>query len=445
MDRMEVLAQQAAQIDGEIRSIQAAVAAENRTSTPEELAKVTELNQRFDLVNTEREQLEQTLAREAKIAKPQPRVTQAAPNTNTTAPSASGSMTITGGGQVAHNYANHGFAKGVGEFLVAVRNVYQRGHADPRLMVNAVTTFGGESVGGDGGYALPPQFAAGILEAVSGEGTFINALRPFVTSSNLLVVPTDETAPWSTTGITGAAYSEGASITATKLAIKQVNVQLHKAAALVHVSDENLQDVSFLSSYVMRKMGSKLRYIAEDWVINGDGNGSPLGFANGPGLVTVAKKSDQTRATTPIVPENLAKMVSSLFGESTSRYVWVCNPTVLPSVWTMATASTGYPLYLPDFKQAPGGLILGRPVYTSEACAIAGTAGDIYAVDADGYILATKAEQIATATTIAFAFDQGIQSFRATMRLGGAPVLQSKIARAKSGSSYIGHIVNLGV
>lgn len=452
MDALERLNQQAADVHKQMSTIEAAVDAACRTMTEDEQKQMAELQGTFTRLTNEIELRKANQAAAAKLSASQPRITQPTPNPanlTVTAPPTPGATTstpITGGNQVAHNYANHGFQKGFGEFLMAVRNVRNTGHVDPRLVVNAVSTFGGEQVGADGGYALPPQFSAGILEAVSGPNTFLSALSPTVTNSNLLVVPTDETAPWSSTGITAAATAEGATITATKPSIKQVNVQLWAAKALVHVSDENLQDVAFLSSYVMRKMGTKLRYLAEDWLINGSGSGMPLGFANAPGLVTVAKEGSQTRSTTPILPANLAKMVQSLFSDSMSRYVWVMNPTCLASIWTMATSSTGYPLYLPDFKQSPGGLILGRPAYLSEACQIGGAAaGDIFCFDPEGYIVAQKAEQIQTASTIAMAFDQGLQSFRATLRIGGAPVLQNKIARAKSASSYIGHIVALGV
>lgn len=451
MTKIEQMRAKVSQLAGSMAAIAAAAEAENRGLTPEEQAQFDGHDAELKTTEGDIARLERLEEIQNRQAAPQPRVvapagTQPDGAWTTTPVAQAGNPTITGGTPVAHSYANHGFKKGAGEYLMAVRNASVIGRVDPRLMVNAITTFGGEAVGGDGGYALPPQFANEILAAVTGYDSFISALRPIITQSNLIVVPVDETTPWSSTGMTAAKTAEGAAITASKPAIKQVNVQLYAAKALVHVSDENLQDVSFLSSYVLNKMAEKIRYICEDWCVNGSGTGGePLGMTKGPGLVTVAKESTQTRASTPILPPNLAKMCASHTPGGMSRCFWLVNPTVLPSIWTMATASTGYPLYLPDFSKAPGGMLLGRPVYTSEACAIAGSANDIICVDPQGVIFATKAEGIATATTIAFAFDQGLQSFRATMRCGCAPVLQAKVTRAKSATEYIGHVMNLGV
>jgi HK97 family phage major capsid protein len=445
MTIIESLRAKLSQLLGSMEAITAAADAEQRALAPEEQAQFDQLDAQYRATEGEiarRERLEEV---QNKATVPVPRTVQPMDNASATPPPQSGATSVSGGTAVAHGYAHHGFKKGIGEFLVAVRNVRTSGHVDPRLLVNAVSTFGGESVGGDGGYLLPPQFAQEILQAVQGFDTFVSALKPTITNSNLLVVPTDETTPWGAVGITGAKTAEGAVIAASKPAIKQVSIQLYAAKSLVHVSDENLRDVPFLASYVMAKMGEKLRYLVENWAMNGEGAGAePLGLLKGPGLVTQAKESSQTRATTPLVSDNLFKMYASLLPGGASRAFWVMNPTVLPSLWALNTGSGGAMLYYPDLTKAPAGLLMGRPVYLSETCAIAGTAGDIVLVDPAGYIFATQSEGIATAATIAFAFDQGLQSFRATYRCGGAPMLQAKIARAKSSSTYAGHIINLG-
>jgi hypothetical protein len=73
--------------------------------------------------------------------------------------------------------------------------------------------------------------------------------------------------------------------------------------------------------------------------------------------------------------------------------------------------------------------------------ASAGT-GEILLINPDGYALAVKSEGVQTATTIGFAFDQGLQSFRATMRVGGTPLLSAAIARA-NGTETLSDFVKL--
>lgn len=444
MTKIEALQAKRAQLAGSMQAIASAAEAENRNMTAEEQSQFDSHDVEFQNAEGEISRLERLEQVQNRISTPVARLVQPMDAASSTPVPGPVHTTVTGGAPAAHSFANHGFKKGVGEFMLSVFNQKVMGRQDPRLMVNAITTWGGESVGGDGGYLLPPQFAQEILSVVQGGDSFVSSLRPFITNTNLITVPVDETTPWSTSGITGAKTAEAGTISATKPALKQVNVQLYKAAALVHVSDENLRDVPFLASYVMNKMAEKIRYICEDWCMNGAGAGAePLGLTKGAGTVTIAKESTQTRATSPLVPQNLANMFAALLPGGASRAFWVMNPTVLPYLWTLTLGNAGFPLYVADFKAAPGGILLGRPVILSETAAIAGSLNDVVLVDPAGYICAMQSEGISAATTIAFAFDQGLQSFRATLRCGGAPILQAKIARAKSSSTYAGHVINL--
>ena len=86
-------------------------------------------------------------------------------------------------------------------------------------------------------------------------------------------------------------------------------------------------------------------------------------------------------------------------------------------------------------------------MYVTEYCtdltaATASPSGDILLVNPEGYVCAVKSSGVTTAATIAFAFDQGLQSFRATVRVGGQGILSAAIAR-KSGSATLSDFVGL--
>ncbi|MEI8320087.1 MAG: phage major capsid protein, partial [Planctomycetia bacterium] len=102
------------------------------------------------------------------------------------------------------------------------------------------------------------------------------------------------------------------------------------------------------------------------------------------------------------------------------------------------------PVLVPDFSKSPFGTLLGRPVFTSEACSDYNTAGDIFLVSPDGYGLAVKSAGVRTDTSIHFGFDAGLRSFRATMRIGGTPLLSAPVARL-NGTNTMSHIVCMGV
>ena len=310
------------------------------------------------------------------------------------------------------------------------------GKPDPRLMVNAVSTFGGEAVGADGGYLLPPQWANEVNQAVMPADSFLSAMNVTQTNSNLLSVPVDEVTPWGTTGITGAVTAEGGAITASKPLFRKLNVVLQTIKALVHVSNESLSDIPFLASYVQRNISEKLRWNVENLVVNGDGQNSVVGFLNAPGLLSL---SDSASTATVIGAADVYAMYAA---KLPGRAFWVVSPTVLPSIWSMKSdATAGYPLFAPDVKAAPGFTLAGLPVYVSEACPAINTAGDILLVQPDGYIMATQGG-VSSSSTIGFAFDQDLMSFKATYRLGGAPVLSAKVTRANA-STYASHLVTL--
>jgi HK97 family phage major capsid protein len=438
--KLETLRERQGQISGSMQAIAAAAENESRAFTPEEQEQFDTFDEEFKATESEIGRLERLEQIKNKVQAPQPRLTE--PMDMTAAPTP-GAMHITGGEHASRNYQNRGFTKGPGEFLLAVRGAMMRGgRTDPRLMVDAITTFGGEGVAGDGGFALPPQFMGNIMDAVIPEDSFLRALNPVPTNSNVLVVPVNENPSWGTSGITSAKTAEGAAITPTKPAMKEVRITLYKAASLVHLSDEMLSDIPFISGWVMQQMGNHLNYQLENWVMNGTGEAEPLGILNSPALISLA---DVDSDATHIGQGQILTMESCLLRGAGGAF-FVASPTVYPAIGTMTTGTGGYPLIQPDMTQPSRQALLGRPFYRSEACPILNVAGDLTLVQPNGYVFALKGGGVQTATTIGFAFDQDLQSFRATLRAGGGGLLSAKVERAKSaGSTFASHFVtNVG-
>ena len=210
MNRKEQLAQILAQLSGDMDALTASAAADNRSLTDEEQGKFDKASADFAKAEQEIANINRAEEAKARLALPAPRLTQPMDGATTmAAPSRPGTATITGGTPAARGYAHHGFDKGFGEFLMKVREVATHGRVDPRLMVNAITTWSGESIGADGGYALPPQFLQGIMSLVLAPDSFVRALNPLPTQSDLITIPTDEDAPWAATGVSAAKTAEG--------------------------------------------------------------------------------------------------------------------------------------------------------------------------------------------------------------------------------------------
>lgn len=441
MDRKEQLSQLLAQLSGNMEALTTSAAADSRALTDEEQAKFDSYSAEFDRAEREIANIDKVEATKAKISAPQPRVAQpmdlyAGTQSATPAPHA-GRPSVTGGDLVAAGFGNHGFKKGLGEFLVKVREAKLTGSVDERLKIKALTTWSGETVGADGGYALPPDFNKGIWDLAIPPESFVNAMSAVQTNSNLLQVPYDADPPWGTSGVTAAKTAEGGSITASKLALKRLNVVIHSIKSLVHVSEESLSDIPFLASYVQNKMAEKLRWKVENYLVNGTGEDEPLGFLNAGCLLSYTDVASTASVFGAV--DMYAMQAQALPGAGA---FWLASPTALPALASINTGTGGVQLLNPDLRSAPGQTLLGRPLYFSEACAALGTLGDLLYVVPSGYVLAFNGS-VRTSSTIAFAFDVDAQSFKATIRMGGAPVLDAKITRAVGGTNYASHIIGM--
>ena len=106
------------------------------------------------------------------------------------------------------------------------------------------------------------------------------------------------------------------------------------------------------------------------------------------------------------------------------------------------------PIWTPPvegLKQAPGGLLLGRPITYSESCQVLGTVNDVALIDFSKYRVITKsgAAAIDIASSMHLYFDQDATAFRATFRMDGQPSVNGKIAKARGSSNELSPYVVL--
>lgn len=353
-------------------------------------------------------------------------------------------------GHLARAGSNGGF-RNLADFAASVRAAVQGGGIDQRLQAAAVSTYGSENVGADGGFAAPPDFRQEIMSIVQGEESMFSRVDALPTESNSVTVPVDESTAWSTSGVRVYSRAEYAVMSQSKPALREVNVRLNEIYALVPLTDELLSDAPLLGRLISRKAAEALEFKLTDYVINGNGSGQPLGIMTSGALVTVSKESSQAAAT--IHAKNIAKMWARMPGQVRNRAVWLTNQDCEPQLMELGfqiqnpannSATGGVPLFIP-----PGGLsaqpyatLMGRPVITTEACATLGALGDIVLAYLPGYFLPYKAGGIKSDMSMHLWFDQGMTAFRWTFRFGGQPWLSAPIAR-KSGSNTLSHFVTL--
>lgn len=336
--------------------------------------------------------------------------------------------------------AGAGGFRSFGDFAMAVRHASVRGgQVDNRLMRNAAaTSITQESVGADGGFAVPPDYRAAIMTRLFDQDSLLSRCDVQQTSSNSYTAPVDETTPWGTNGIKAYWESEAASITQTKPKLGEVNLRLHKLAALVPVTEEMLEDAPSIDGYLKSKTPE-----AMDWSVSyaltwGTGSGQPLGIMNSPALVAQAAEAAQTADT--INAQNVVKMLSRLPVRSRANAVWLIHPDAEPQLPLMTVANQ--PVYMPPggLSDAPFGRLLGRPVIPHQVCATVGDLGDIMLVDFSQYLAVRKAAGVVAQTSIHLWFDQDLTAFKFTFRLAGQPwwaAAQSPRAGSNTQSPYV--------
>jgi len=337
-----------------------------------------------------------------------------------------------------------------GEQLQAIMKAGVGERVDPRLHeVRAVSGLS-EGVGADGGFLLQPDFSAELLRVAFETGKLASRCRTITLGdrANSIKIPgVDETSRASTRwgGIVAYWADEAALKTKSKPAFRQIELNLNKLVGLCYLTDELMDDVAALESYVTTGFGEEFGFQMDDAIINGTGAGRPLGILNAGCLVSVGAETGQAAAT--VVFENIAKMWSRIFAQSQGNAVWLINQNVWPELFNLylAVGTGGSAVFQPPggLSQSPYSTLMGRPIIPIEQCQSLGTVGDIMLADFGGYILATKGGMRTDMSIhVRFIYDESV--FRFVYRVDGQPVLASALTPYKGGSGATqSHFVGL--
>lgn len=398
--------------------IQLAADADKRLLLKEEEDEIAEYMREFDRLDRDCKRREELMARSATMVAPKGRKTDPSADDDPEFRPANGSAARDTGSR-AEKSRTRGF-RSQGEFCRAVFQAAARQDVDPRLKNAAASTMSLESVGADGGFAVPPEYREAILSRVFGEDSLLGRTDPIPLSGNQITIPADMTTPWDASGGIQAYWAgEAAAYTQSKVKLESVTTKLEKLTALVPVSDELLEDNAALGGYIERKAPEKIDFKVSYALVWGNGVGMPLGFMNAPCLVSQAAESAQTTDT--INATNIAKMFSRMPASLIPGAVWLIHPDALPQLLLMTIGQT--PVYQPpgNMSASPYGTLLGRPVIPHEVCETVGDLGDIMFVSMSEYLAIKKSSGLKAQTSIHLWFDQDLTAFKFTLRIGGQP------------------------
>jgi HK97 family phage major capsid protein len=369
-----------------------------------------------------------------------------------TAPAAGAQPAGSGGRSLAPRIdARHGFDN-FGTFAVACRAAARNlsDHAGVQKLQAALTTYGNEGTGADGGYLVPPEFSREIWKKVEAEENLMNRCTVLTPSGNNMTIPKDETTPWGSSGCQAYWEVEAGQVTQSKGVFETSSLRLFKLMALCPVTDEQLEDAPGFESWLQAKVPGILAHKINTSIMRGTGAGQPLGILNSASRVTVSKETSQPADSVWFA--NINKMWGRMYAPWRRNAVWVVNQDVEPQLEGMAfvgngitpTAASSTPVYLPPggLADAPYGRLKGRPVIPLQAASTIGDEGDISLIDFNQYLVLKKASGIKTDTSIHLFFDQATTAFRFIFRMNGQPAWSSTIT-PENGTNTLSWAVTL--
>lgn len=306
--------------------------------------------------------------------------------------------------------------------------------------IRSASSFASITSGEDGAILIPPAFQTTIDRYAFDDGSLLDMVAPTTIEGNTMSYPKSESTPWGSTGVQSYWEGEASTLTPSKPSYEPARLTLKKLTSMVNVTDEMLEDASAMSSEIPREMGAAVNWKVTDALINGTGAGMPLGMLVSSATVSQGKEIGQTADT--IVAGNVAKMMGRLINGG-GNIVWLVNPDAYNQIITMTLGDQ--PVWTAPssgFKQAPNGLLLGRPIIMTDACKKLGDSGDIILANLSGYRAITKAGGPKLDRSMHLYFDQGIEAFRLVFRLDAQPRFSAPVTPPNSGSTR-SHFVKL--
>lgn len=323
------------------------------------------------------------------------------------------------------------------EFLRAVKNAaIDPQHADVRLKSRKATGMS-EDDPSLGGYLVPKTTSTRILERMYTTGEILSRVsRDPVTGNSMTYNGIDETSRVDGSrygGLNAGWLNEGGTLSGGKPKFSQIELKLRKLGALVYATEEQLEDIHNLASFIMRVVPEELKFRAEDAVIEGIGGGMPLGLLNAPGLVTVTR-TDASK----ILFADVVNMWARRWAGA-KDYAWFINQDCTPMLDQMVIGTEAPPRFV-DYGVDGVMRMKGRPVIELEYCQTMGTKGDIILASMSQYQVIDKGD-VKQAASIHVQFTTDEMTYKFIYRVDGKPIWRSPLTPLHGSSTVSPYVM----
>lgn len=275
-------------------------------------------------------------------------------------------------------------------------------------------------VGSSGGFLVPEQFAARMLDTALEDEIVRPRADVWPMTGDTLKVAGVDASDSSTDlygGISGSWLGEGDTISFEDVSYRKIELHSKKLAVLSKASNEVREDGIDFESQLETTLRKALSWHLDKAFLRGTGVGEPLGVLNDPALVTVDEEVGQVADT--IIYENLVKMLARLHTSCFARSVWVCNPTCIPLLLQLTVPVGTSGSFIPVMSESDGVFkILSRPVLFSEKLPSVGDEGDIILADFSQYVIGLRREMTLD-KSMHYAFPSDEVCYRGILRVDG--------------------------
>lgn len=299
-----------------------------------------------------------------------------------------------------------------------------------------------ENTGATGGFLVPVEFDARVLQVMETESVIRPRANVIRMNRRETQIPALDQTGTVTGGFSwfGGAVSyweaEAATLTASNMTFRNVNLTAHKLTALTRTSNELLDDSAIsLQDFIMSILPREIAHQVDYACLQGDGVGKPQGIITAGATITVNREG-----TNNVTYNDLTSMLAKALPSANS--IWVASQSVLSTLLTMNGPSGNASYLWGSAERGVPNSLLGRPIIFTDKLPALGTAGDIMYIDASYYLFGDR-----QATTIDMSIHESFTSdqatWRAIMRCDGMPWLSAPITY-KDGSTQVSPFVLLG-
>lgn len=300
------------------------------------------------------------------------------------------------------------------DFFVAMA----RGQADPRFVAAAAGQ--GENIGQDGGFMVPTQFIANLLDT-SLENEIVRprarVVRATSNSISAAVFDDQDHSGSLVSGFKGEWVGEGESPAIQKAKIRSILMRVAKLMINASATSELLEDANQFASQFEVELIKAIGWNLDDAFLNGTGAGQPQGVLNAPSRITVAKEAGQAADT--IVYRNIKNMFARLHPALHTSAVWVTNPESIPQLLELYASDGTSSTLIPVLRETDAGFrMLTKPVLLSEKMPRLGDEGDLLLADFSKYVIALRRDATVQSSMHTL-FQSDEVAFRAILRAQG--------------------------